>query len=476
MQPLLQRVLDAESVADLGHHRARGGGAAWAAAEQLGPVAVVDLLEAADLRGRGGAGFPTAVKWATVARHTTATGRAATVVVNAAEGEPGSFKDRTLIRRNPYKVLEGALVAASVLGAGRVVVAIKGSFGEERVRLDAAAREFAADADFAEAPPVEIVAGPDAYLFGEETAMLEVIAGRAPFPRVSPPWRRGVDDVDTPSTADTTLASPSATDDVAPTLVNNVETLAHVSDILTHGADWFRSGGVSGHSGTMLVTVTGDTFRHGVVEVPLGSTMRDILELGGGGVRFEPLGVLSGVSHPIVPASHLDRPVGHGDGAIHAGAGAYRAFDTRTDPVAIAAGVARFLAVESCGQCTPCKVDGLELRGALADLAANRAADDGLARIAELAEGITEGARCALAAQQQDIVTGLFAEFEAIPAAHLARAVSAVDPVLIAPLRGIEGDVAVYDATHRERQPDWSHDETWDGSFPAETVTAGAGR
>ncbi len=178
MSVLVSRVLDPRPVESLNDYVAAGGGAGLDAALKLGPVGTIDELDAAGLRGRGGAGFPTGTKWRTVAD------LAATVIVNGAEGEPGSFKDRTLLVRNPYRVLEGALIAARTVGADRIVVAVKRSFAEQIARLRPAIDDVR-ERGWADGIELEIVAGPSEYLFGEETALLEVTDGRPPFPRAS---------------------------------------------------------------------------------------------------------------------------------------------------------------------------------------------------------------------------------------------------------------------------------------------------
>ena len=182
--------------------------------------------------GSGGAGFPTGRKWRTVAANRSST-IPTTVVVNGAEGEPGSFKDRAILRANPYRVLEGALIAAGALGADRIVVAVKRSFRAEVERLAAAIDAIRA-AGWSEGVDLLVVEGPAEYLYGEETALLEVIDGREPFPRVAPPYRHGVDEVgpDDASAAQLTMAAPDGADAAPPTLVNNVETMANVARVL----------------------------------------------------------------------------------------------------------------------------------------------------------------------------------------------------------------------------------------------------
>ena len=188
--PQVRRILDARALPALADYERAGGGRALEAARAAEPAAVIDTVIAAGLRGRGGAGFPTGQKWQTIVQQ--AEGRPVTLVVNAAEGEPGTLKDRTLLRRNPYQVLEGALVAAHVVGGDRVIIGMKRSAGAERTRVEAAIAELD-KAGWLQGTSVECVATSDRYLVGEETALLEVVDGRPPFPRVAPPYRAGVD-------------------------------------------------------------------------------------------------------------------------------------------------------------------------------------------------------------------------------------------------------------------------------------------
>src|SRR5438132_2239556 len=169
----LWRVLDQEPVPDLGAYRAAGGGAGLGAATRLGPAATIDEVDAAGLRGRGGAGFPAGRKWRTVAQNRSPV-LPSTIVVNASEGEPGSFKDRTLMRRNPYRLIEGALIAALAVGANGVIFATKASFHTELDRLQSALDECR-KAGWDKEVEFFVVEGPSEYLYGEETALLEVV-------------------------------------------------------------------------------------------------------------------------------------------------------------------------------------------------------------------------------------------------------------------------------------------------------------
>ena len=216
------RLLPEHPVASLDEYVEGGGGEALRRARAERPEAVIEELAQSGVRGRGGAGFPTATKWRSIL---TGGGGKHYAVCNAAEGEPGTFKDRALLRANPYSVLEGLLVAARTVGAAEAFIALKAGFEAEIHRVTSALAEMAEAGWVAEAP-VTVVAGPDEYLFGEEKALLEVIEGNDPLPRIVPPWMEGLF---------RTPGSPN------PTGVNNVETLANVPHILREGADWFRS-------------------------------------------------------------------------------------------------------------------------------------------------------------------------------------------------------------------------------------------
>ncbi|MEA2717134.1 MAG: hypothetical protein QOI99_1451, partial [Actinomycetota bacterium] len=187
---LVHRVLYPSPIMSLQEYLTRGGGTGIEAARAMTPAAIVERVLASGLRGRGGAGFPTGRKWETVAANHSPSAPS-TVIVNAAEGEPGTFKDRTILRRNPYVVLEGALVAARAVGADLVVIATKQSFGGEIDRVREAIDDVE-EAGWNEGVELVVFEGPDEYLYGEESALLETIDGRWPFPRIVPTFRRGL--------------------------------------------------------------------------------------------------------------------------------------------------------------------------------------------------------------------------------------------------------------------------------------------
>ena len=310
----------------------------------MGPDAVLTELRKSGLRGRGGAGFPAASKWTAIRKHPC---RIHSVVCNAAEGEPGTFKDRYLIRKNPYALLEGVRIAAHVVGTSIVRVGIKRSFKMEIGRLKGALREMRARGFF-QGVDIQIVQGPEEYLFGEEKGLLNVIDGIGPFPREVhyPPYEWGLKP---------TLQSPN------PALVSNAETFAHVPSILHYGASSFRKLGTSDTPGTIIVTVCGDVKRPGVFEVEAGTTLKSVLiDLAGGprkGRRFK--AVLPGISSAVILPGQFDTPLDFGSmQKIGSGLGSagFIVVDDATSIPRITQAVARFLFVESCGQCPACKM------------------------------------------------------------------------------------------------------------------------
>ena len=459
-------------VGSLDDYVGAGGGRGRDAAALLGRAETVNEVDASGLRGRGGAGFPTGRKWRAIARYESDV-QAPPVVVNAAEGEPGTFKDRALLRTNPYRVLEGALIAAFAVGADRIIVATKSSFTREIERLRDAADELDR-AGWLDGILLEVFEGPSEYLYGEETGLLEVIDGREPFPRIAPPFRHGVDEIGE-SAADVEMADPNPATEAAPTLVNNVETLANVPLILAEGPSWYRCVGTEESPGSVVCTVTGRTQRHGVGEFALGTPLRAVIDDVGGGARpgREIVAVMSGVANALLPGSLLDTPLSYeamnaaGSGL---GAAGFIVFDDETDVVAVAHGVSRFLAVESCGQCIPCKQDGLAIADALDRLRTSDAAPDDLDVVRRRVRTVTDGARCYLAQQHQDVVSSILELFPDVLAAHADGAAPPADLEPIAPLVDIVDGDAVLDDLQLRKQPDWEYEEPWSGQSPADRI------
>ena len=479
---LVHRVLPPSPHLSLDDYVKADGGRGLENARVVEPVAIIDEIEASGLRGRGGAGFPTGRKWRSVAAFASDV-LPTTVVVNAAEGEPGTLKDRTILRLDPYEVLEGALIAARAMGAPTVIVATKASFTREIARLREALGEMTA-AGWTDGVDVSVFEGSEEYLYGEETGLLEALDGRPPFPRIAPPYRRGVVEV-VETDADVMAASglsahvEMAGDDTGapPVLVDNVETMANVPKIIARGAAWFRTEGTERSPGTLVCTITGATRRSGVGEVLMGTTLREAIEeIGGGPQDGQTIkAVLVGASNSVLTAERLDTPLTYEDMqkvGSGLGSGSYLVYDQRDDMAAVAAGVARFLAVESCGQCTPCKQDGLEIADRLASVCAGTATGADLEAVDARLRTVADGARCNLATQQQVVVGSILARFGDEIRAHLEPGAEPVEPEVVVDLLDIdESDQAVVDERFRDKQPDWTYEPVWSGKSPVDRLT-----
>lgn len=455
------RVLHPIEITSLDAYLNCGGGRGLCAALSQDPNAVIEMVTQSGLRGRGGAGFPVGRKWATVADNCRNGQASPAVVVNGAEGEPGTFKDRSIIRSNPYQLVEGALIAAHAVRAKRIVLATKASFAREVTALRAAIGAMRKAGMIGASIEISVFEGPDEYLFGEESALLETIDGHGPFPRVTPPYRIGL------------TSRCRDGEQPGPALVNNVESIANLPKIVARGPEWFRRVGTDESPGTVVCTVTGDTRHHGVGEVRFGTPLRRVIRSVGGGPRpGAPIkAVMSGVANPVIRRDQLGTRVSHeAMREIGCGLGScgFIVFDSNQDMVAVAAGIARFLSVESCGQCTPCKSDGLALSSLLERLARNDADAFDLAQIRRKIDTVAFGARCYLGVQQETVLRSLLQTFGDEFDRHLDGSLPAAPPVLISELVDIGDGVAVLDEHHRTKQPDWTHNCTDSGSVPAE--------
>jgi [NiFe] hydrogenase diaphorase moiety large subunit len=313
-------------------------GAGVIAALARGPVALRAEIEASGLRGRGGAGFSTASKWAACAQ---APGPDRYVVCNADEGEPGTFKDRELLAHHLDLVLDGMTVAGVAVGASRGLLYLRGEypFLIEPIEAALAARRsagllgsaVAGDAGFAF--DIELHVGAGAYVCGEESALLESLEGKRGIPRNRPPY---------PVTHGYRQR---------PTVVNNVETLAAAALIAIHGGAWFHAVGTPTSAGTKLLSVSGDVARPGVYEYPFGVTVREVVDAAGA-IDVQAVQV-GGPSGTLLAAADLDRRIAFEDVPS---AGAMMVFDRRRDILQVVDNFARFFAHESCGFCTPCRV------------------------------------------------------------------------------------------------------------------------
>ena len=450
MDAELGRILLAdEPVASVDAYLERGGGRGLAAAWALAPDEVIERIRASGLRGRGGAGFPTGIKWRTVREDPCPTKY---VVCNAAEGEPGTFKDRWLIRANPYLVVEGLGIAAYAVGAERAFIGIKAGFGPEVARLTAAMEEMA-EHDLVGPVPMELIQGPDEYLFGEEKALLEVIEGNEPLPRIVPPWMEGL------------FRRPGSPN---PTVANNVETLANVPLILDRGPDWFRSLGTEDSPGTMLFTLSGDIRSPGVYELPLGYSLRDLIEgVGGGAPEGRSLkAVFPGASNTIIAPEQLDTPLGFDTmGAVGTGlgSGGFVVYDDSACIVRATLAFSRFLYVESCGQCPACKHGTGAITGLLERIDRGEGSEADVETILARALTVTDAQRCALPTGETLIAQSAIQVFGSEFVEHFGRPCPRPRDLPLPKIVDFDGRAGEFriDERYHLKQPDWTYaDET----------------
>jgi NADH-quinone oxidoreductase subunit F len=423
---------------------AAGGGRGLEIALRAQPDAVIDEVRKSGLRGRGGAGFPTGEKWRSI--RTTGTGTRF-AVCNGAEGEPATFKDRLLLRTNPFQVLEGLAIAAYAVGAERCYVGVKETFTEEIEAVGRALEEMDA-ADALGGVPFEVVPGPDLYLFGEETGLEEVVEGRLPLPRLARPFMLGL-----------FAAAPNEN----PTLINNVETLANVPHILAEGPDWLRSSGTETSPGTMVFTVCGDVRQEGMFELPLGTTLRELVEgrAGGPAEGRSVKAVFPGASNTVIIPEQLDTPLDFdsmrqvGSGL---GAGGFAVFDDSACMVRAAHLYSRFLWVESCGQCPACKFGTGEVTSALDSIESGRGSDQDLELILVRARGSTDGQKCALPTGESLLIQSVVQVFDDEFRGHLGTVCALPRELTFHKIVGWDAENARfrYDLAYAGRQPDWT--------------------
>lgn len=454
-----RRILPETPVRSLDAYAASGGGVAMRRAREIGADATIAEVASAGVRGRGGGGFPTGRKWRTVR---DAAGTRKFVVVNAAEGEPGTFKDRAILRSNPYQVVEGAAVAAFAVGARDVYVGLKRSFVQECEAVRRAAQEMA-EAGMLEGLDVTIAQGPGEYLFGEEKALLEVVEGKDPLPRVLPPFQHGLFATAPQLGWTSTEPEPGELrgDAANPTLVNNAESLAHVTWVLTHGVDEFRALGTPDSPGTTVFTACGDVARPGVYELPLGTPLRDLIEHHAGGTRSgRPVKmVCSGVANPVLPADRLDTPMDYeslraaGGGLGSAG---FVVYDDEVCALAVARLFSRFLYVESCGQCPPCKLQSGVITEALEALEREGDAST-MPSLERGLQTVTDGNRCFLAVEEQQVVSSILRRFPEDVVAHQEHRCGLRHDLAIPLLSDLTDDGFLYDEMQMRKRPDWTY-------------------
>ncbi len=374
---------------DIREYLAFGGyGALARALFDLTPDEVIAEVQASGLRGRGGGGFPTGQKWAACRQ---AAGRPKYVVCNADEGDPGAFMDRSLLEGDPHRVLEGMAIAAYAVGAGEAFVYVRAEYplAVRRIR-----RAIAQARAYGLLGPnilgsgysleVHVKEGAGAFVCGEETALLASIEGRRGMPRPRPPF-------------------PAAFGLWGcPTLINNVETLATVPFIIREGARAFRRYGTPSSPGTKTFALAGQVARTGLIEVPLGTTLRQVVfEIGGGMRRGRPFKAvqIGGPSGGCLTAEHLDLPLDFDSlraaGAM-VGSGGLVVLDQGTCMVEMARFFMRFVQDESCGKCVPCREGTRHMLKLLERMTAGRAGPQDLELLEELAAAVAEGSLCGL--------------------------------------------------------------------------------
>jgi NADH-quinone oxidoreductase subunit F len=323
----------------LNAYRASGGYAAWDKAREMEPAAITEEVKKANLRGLGGAGFPTGTKWSFIPRAHTGP---VYLVVNADEGEPGTFKDRYLLERDPHALIEGMLIAARAIRCTKSFVYIRGEYVEPWRRFSAAVKEAYDAGLLGRGFDVVIHRGAGAYICGEETGLLSSLEGKKGWPKIKPPFP----------------AIKGAFGQ--PTIVNNVETLACVPPIITRGAEWFAGLGTKTQGGTRMYSVSGRVKKPAVYEAPVSITLRQLIATAGGvsGTGRLKAVVPGGGSAAILTADEIDVAMDV-DGLKVAGsmigsAGVIVMDESVSIPEALMV-LARFYAHESCGQCTPCR-------------------------------------------------------------------------------------------------------------------------
>ena len=388
-EPRLTRDWDDPSVTTLDGYLAKGGYEGLRAALRTPPAELIQLAKDSGLRGRGGAGFPTGLKWGFVPQDT---GKPTYVVVNFDESEPGTCNNRELVERDPHRLLEGTAIAALAVGCRTAFVYVRGEYLWQALVLqraidEAYARGYLGSGICGSDVDLEVVLhrGAGAYICGEETALLNSLEGLRGQPRLRPPF----------PAVEGLYASP--------TVVNNVETIMNVPDIVVRGAEWFRSVGTEKSPGSKVFTISGKVERPGNYEVPLGTPFRLLLEEMGGGVpggRSLKAWTPGGSSTPLLTAEHLDVALDYESIAAAGsllGTGAVIVLDETDCVVEAARRMVRFYAHESCGKCTPCREGSWWATRVLGRLEEGHGREADVPLMAEMCRNIMFRAFCALA-------------------------------------------------------------------------------
>jgi len=357
---------------------AHDGFKALAKAKGLKPDEVIEIIKASKLVGRGGAGFSTGLKWDFAKR---AEGGEKFIIANADEGEMGTFKDRYILQKDPFTLIEAMAIAAYAIGAAKGYVYLRGEYAYLRTPLQDAirtAKERQLLGDF----EISVVLGAGAYVCGEETALMNSIEGRRGESRYKPPFppQSGLWD--------------------SPTIINNVETLMNIPAIVLNGPEWFASLGTAGSKGTKVFSVSGDVAKPGVYELELGSTLSELLTLAGARMKEVKMVQVGGAAGRMIPgpAASADMPLESVVLSFETvlGAGAVMVYDTRRDVLDIVTRTMRFFAEESCGKCTPCR-EGTEVMVEIMErLSKGHGASDDIAILEDLSSTMAAASLCGL--------------------------------------------------------------------------------
>jgi bidirectional [NiFe] hydrogenase diaphorase subunit len=367
---------------------ANGYQALYQVLREMKPTEVVEVITKSGLRGRGGAGYPTGLKWGTVAK---SSGAKKFVICNADEGDPGAFMDRSVLESDPHRVLEGMAIAAYSIGANQGYIYVRAEYPIAIKRLETAIRQaqrlgvlgtniFESPFDF----KIEIRIGAGAYVCGEETALMASIEGKRGVPHPRPPYP-----------AESGLWG-------YPTLINNVETFANIAPILRNGAEWFANIGTEKSKGTKVFALAGKIRNTGLIEVPMGTTLGEIVEQMGGGI---PDGGVAkavqtgGPSGGCIPASAFSTPVDYESlsalGSMM-GSGGMIVMDQSTNMVDVARFFMEFCMDESCGKCIPCRVGTVQLHDLLTRISKGKGTQNDLHLLEELCDMVKYTSLCGL--------------------------------------------------------------------------------
>lgn len=400
-------LIDPESIDDYIIHD--GYQALGKVLSEMKPEDVIATIKESGLRGRGGAGFPTGLKWGFVAGTKS---DKKYVVCNADESEPGTFKDRLILEGDPHAIIEAMIIAGYTVGADEGYIYVRGEYELAQSRLTTAIEQakeygmlgsniFGSGHSF----DLHVHAGAGAYICGEETALLESIEGKRGEPRPRPPY---------PTTNGLWQK---------PTLINNVETLANIPAILRHGADWFRSFGTPSSPGTKVYAILGNVNQTGLIEVSMGITLREVISIYGKGMKngatFK-LAQTGGSSGSIIPASLQDTPMDYDSfskAGVSLGSGALLICDENTCVVDLAKVLLQFFRFESCGKCNPCRIGNIRALQTLNKISEGLGSMQDIETLLSISKNLYEMSNCGLGqtagAPLRDILTHFRAEVEA---------------------------------------------------------------